>query len=551
MFKKSFLILAILALLLSLTAMAAHLVILEVNDTHGHAWAYNEWHDPNIGGFAAIASVVNQVRAEAKANGWDFLFLHAGDVNTGMPESDLLYAKPDIEALNAMGLDAMAIGNHEFDHPWSILMRQMTWANFPFLSANVVYKGTDETLGLPYIIKKFPDLKVAILGLTTKTTEYIGNPANIGLYDFLSPITVAKKYVPLLHTMMGKDGIVLALTHLGIFGPNLVAGSKVYGNDAQMMKSILAYNKPNDPYGGSVSLAKSVNGIAAILDGHSHTVVEYPLDVNNTLIVQAGSYSKYVARLDLTIKDGKVVSYTYKLIPINLKKYHKDKNGKVTYTYIGQKITPDKSIQDLLAAYKAIGEKKLNAPIGYSKVNFSNNGELTRKQDSLIGHLITDAVAWKFKSMGVQAVLQNGGGIRASIAPGTITYRDVLKVLPFGNTVVIIKLKGSDLIKAIEWGAMPHPNDTGARLNPWGLTYVVTPKGVKDIRIDGQPIVPNKIYTIATNDYMANGGDHYSMLKNGEQYNTNYVLADVVKAYIEHISPINSYPFKPRWTIEK
>ncbi len=550
MLKRSFLIFTVIVLAFSIMAMAAHLVILEVNDTHGHAWAYNEWHNPNIGGFAAIATIVEQARKEAAENGWDFLFLHAGDINTGVPESDLLYARPDILALNAMHLDAMAIGNHEFDHPWSILMRQMTWANFPFLSANIVYKGTNETVGKPYIIKRFPDLSVAILGLTTKTTEYIGNPKNVGGYDFLSPVSVAKKYVPMLHTIMGKNGIVLALTHLGIFGPGLTAGSKV-SNTALMMRKLLTYNKPNDPYGGSVTLAESVKGITAILDGHSHTIVEEPLNVKGTLIIQAGSFSKYVARLDLIVKNGKVTDYTYKLIPVNLKVYHKDKNGKVTYTYVGKEIKPNEKIKELLAGYKQIGEAKSNEPVGFSKVNFANDKGQTRIKDTLIGHLITDAVAWKLKNLGVQAVLMNGGGIRASIAPGTITYRDILKVLPFGNTVVTIKLKGSDLLKAIEWGAVSHPNDTGARLNPWGLTYKVTPKGVENILLNGKPIDPNKIYTVATNDYMASGGDHYSMLKNGDQYNTNYVLADVVKEYIQHISPIKSYPFTPRWTETK
>ncbi len=550
MLKKTFLIFTVILLALSLMAMAAHLVVLEINDTHGHAWAYNEWHNPDIGGFAAIATIVKQARAEAAANGWDFLFLHAGDVNTGVPESDLLNARPDIVALDAMGLDAMAMGNHEFDHPWSILMKQMTWANFPFLSANIVYKGTDETVGKPYVIKQFPDLSVAVLGLTTKTTEYIGNPKNLKGYDFLSPVSVAKKYVPMLHTMMGKNGIVLALTHLGIFGKGLTAGSKI-SDDALTMRNLLTYNKPNDPYGGSVTLAESVKGITAILDGHSHTIVKEPLNVKGTLIIQAGSFSKYVARLDLITKEGKVVDYSYKLIPINLKVYHKDKNGKVTYTYIGKEIKPDQQIENLLAGYKQIGAAKLNEPIGFSKVNFANDKEQTRTKDTLIGHLITDAIAWKFKGMGVQAVLMNGGGIRTSIAPGTVTYRDVLQVLPFGNTVVTIKIKGSDLLKAIEWGAVAHPNDTGARLNQWGLTYKVTPKGVKDILINGKPIEPNKVYTIATNDYMASGGDNYFMLKNTDQYNTNYVLADVVKEYIQHISPIESYPFTPRWTEEK
>ncbi len=546
MLKKTFLIFTVILLALSLMAMAAHLVVLEINDTHGHAWAYNEWHNPDIGGFAAIATIVKQARAEAAANGWDLLFLHAGDVNTGIPESDLLNARPDIVALNAMGLDAMAIGNHEFDNPWSTLMRQMTWANFPVLSANVVYKGTSETLGKPYIIKEFPDLKVAILGLTTKTTEYTGNPAYVNGYDFLSPIDTAKKYVPMLHTMMGKNGIVLALTHLGIFGvPKKVSAT------AEVMRELFKANKPNDPYGGSASLAESVSGIAAILDGHSHTIVEEPLNVKGTLLVEAGSFSKYVARLDLTVKDGKVTDYSYKLIPINLKVYHKDKNGKVTYTYVGKEIKPDPQIQSLLAGYKEVGSEKLDEPIGVSKVNFADKDEATRREDTLLGHLITDAVAWKFKGMGVQAVLMNGGGIRAPLAPGKITYRDVLKILPFGNTVVVLKIKGSEFLKAIEWGAISHPEDTGARLNPWGLTYKVTPKGVKDILINGKPIEPNKVYTVATNDYMASGGDHYSMLKNTDQYNTGYVLADVVKEYIQHISPIESYPFTPRWTEEK
>jgi len=519
--KRSFVIFTILLLIVSVMAMSAHLVILEINDTHGHAWPYG-----NYGGFAAMATIVNQIRTEAQSNGWDFLFLDAGDVNTGVPESDMLYARPDILALDMMGLNAMAIGNHEFDHPWSVLSRQMAWADFPFLSANIVYKGTDKTLGDPYVIENFPDLKVAILGLTTKTTEYIGNPEYVKGYDFLSPDTVAQQYVPKLHEMVGPDGIVIALTHLGIFGysEQSVAGSP------SVVAEIEKLDPPDSPYGGSVSLAQSVSGLAAILDGHSHTTVTSPLNVNGTLIIQAGSYSKYIARLDLIVENGKVTDYTYKLITVS-----KD-------------IKPDESVADLLTAYQLVGSKKLNEPIGFSKVDFANANDSTRKADTLIGHLITDAVAWKFQSMGVQAVFMNGGGIRAPIPAGTITYKTVLTVLPFGNTVVILKIKGSDLLKAIQWGAVAHPEDTGARLNEWGLTYTVTPDGVKDILLQGKPINPDEIYTIATNDYMANGGDNYSMLKNAQPYNTGYVLADVVKEYIQSISPIESYPFTPRWT---
>ncbi len=545
--KKVLLILTAMILVFSVVSLAAHLVILEINDSHGHAWVYSPYGNPDIGGFAAIATVVNQARQEAEANGWDFLFLHAGDVNTGIPESDLLNAKPDITALNMMGLDAMTIGNHEFDKPWSVLMQQMSWANFPFLCANIVYKGTNETVGSPYVIKSFPDLKVAILGLTTMTTEFTGNPENTKYYKFLSPVTVAKQYVPILHTMVGKDGVVLALTHLGINGVG-GDGAEVW-NTPQTIAELLKVNKPNDPLGGSVTLAESVPGIAAIMDGHSHTVVESPLDIDGELIIQAGSFTQYVARLDLDIENGTVTSYTYKLIPINLKVATKDASGNTVYNYVGKEIKPDPAVADMLAGYKKMGSAELDLALGTSKVNFDNTNEITRQKDTPLGHLVTDAIAWKF---GTQIVMTNGGGYRAGIGPGTITYRDILTVLPFGNVVVTMKLKGSELLKAIQWGAVYHPEDTGARLNPYGLSYTVNGTEVSNILVGGKPLDPNAYYTVATNDYMAAGGDNYTMLKNGEDIvNTGYVLADVVKEYVQHISPINDFPFTPRWTETK
>lgn len=545
--KKVFLIFTALILLFPTASRAAHLVILEINDTHGHAWAYNQYHDPDIGGFAAIATVVNRVRKEAKEKGWDFLFLHAGDLNTGVPESDLLDAKPDIAALNMMGLDAMTIGNHEFDKSQAVLRQQMDLAHFPFLCANVVYKGTDRTLGSPYTIKDFPDLKVAILGLTTMTTRFVGNPENIKYYSFLSPIDVAKHYVPLLHKLVGKDGVVLALTHLGIFG---VGDGAVVENNPKTIQALKYIDRPDDPMGGSVSLAQSVPGIAAIMDGHSHTVVKSPLDINHERIIQAGCYTRYVARLDLDIEKGQVTQYDYKLIPINLKVAEKGANGKTVYQYVDKKIAPDPAVAAMLARYEKAGGKKLYEPIGTSKVNFENTGQTTRQKDTPIAHLITDAVAWKFSD--VQVVLLNGGSIRAGLAPGTITYRDILSILPFGDTIVTMNLRGYNLLKAIEWGALHHPEAPGARLNPYGLTYTVKGKEVKDIRVHGKPLNPYAFYSVATIDYLAAGGDNYTVLRKGKNpYNTGYVLADVVRQYVQHIRPINDFAFTPRWTEAK
>ena len=245
-----------------------------------------------------------------------------------------------------------------------------------------------------------------------------------------------------------------------------------------------------------------------------------------------------------------MTKYSYKLIPINLKVAEKGADGKTAYKYVDREIVPDPAVAAMLARYKKAGSEKLYEPIGTSRVNFDNTDRMTRRQDTPIGHLITDAVAWKFPD--VQVVLLNGGGIRAGLAAGTITYRDILSILPFGDTIVTMNLKGYDLLKAIEWGAVTHPEAPGVRLNPYGLTYTVNGTEVKDIRVHGKPLNPYAYYAVATIDYLAAGGDNYTMLRNGENnYHTGYVLADVVKKYVQHLSPINDFPFTPRWTLSK
>jgi len=516
-FNLLFLIFVIFSTLILATTV--ELTILDLNDTHGHAWSFNEWHNPSIGGFAAIATLVDEIRKEVTEKGGHVLFLHAGDLNTGVPESDLLGAEPDIVALNMMGLDAMVIGNHEFDNPIEVLLEQMAKADFQFISANIVFSDNGMPVFQPYVIKDLGGFKVAILGLTTKTTEIIGNPKYIQGFDFLDPIAVAKFYVPILRE---KADFVIALTHLGIDQ-----------ND-----------KANDPYGGSVSLAKSVDGIDVIVDGHSHTLLKKPLVVNNTLIIQAGDWGKYLGRLDLMIEDGKIRYAEFNPLPINLKKYlGKDESGKAKYKFVWREIPEKPEIKEVLDKYKEKGLEKLNEPIGETKVFFNN--EYVRAKDNILAHLITDAVKWK---TGVDVVLQNGGGIRAAIKPGVITYRDILTVLPFGNTVVILNMTGEQLLKVLDYAAK-IPDGKGAKLQVAGLSWIEKEDGVvTDVKVNGEPIDPKKVYKVATNDYMANGGDGYTMLKEiSDKYDTGYVLADVVKEYIQYLGTIESYDGEVRW----
>ncbi len=149
-------------------ADAARLTILHVNDTHGHAWPFNAAGAPDVGGFAPMATLVKAIRAEVEAAGGHVLFLHAGDINTGVPESDIQSAIPDIVALNMLGLDAVTLGNHEFDNARDTLYRQRRFARFPFLASNIV-SGDELPFDAP-LIREFGDVTVAVYGLTTEST---------------------------------------------------------------------------------------------------------------------------------------------------------------------------------------------------------------------------------------------------------------------------------------------------------------------------------------------------------------------------------------------
>ena len=188
-----------------------------------------------------------------------------------------------------------------------MLTQQREWAGFPFLAANVVKKETGVPLVDPYIMKEFDGLHIAIFGLTTEELYIMGDPQDIGDLDFRSVIETAKALVPELRE---KADLVIALTHIGFHG---IAGGGVAGG---------GYRIPGD-----LHLAKEVPGIDVIVGAHSHTEVTEPEVIGDTLILQAGEYGLYVGRLDLTIDSeaDKITEYTYKLIPVNLKKrikYH-------------------------------------------------------------------------------------------------------------------------------------------------------------------------------------------------------------------------------------
>ncbi len=494
--------LVFLLLVFIVLSFAAKLTILHINDTHGRAWPFSETNNPNIGGFAVIATIVEEVRKEVESQGGYVLFLHAGDFNTGVPESDQLDAAPDIVAFNMMRLDAMVFGNHEFDKPKTVLARQMKLASFPFLCANF-----NDPEGIvkpkPYIVKEFPNLKVAIFGLITEETAIL-EPIHLAGATFSNAIEVSKSLVPELRK---QADIVIALTHLGI-----------------------------EPEGAgkttSRQLARSVSGIDVIIDGHSHTRMEKAEYVNGTILAQAWEWGKVVGRLDLEIENGKIVSWNWTAIPVNLKIHKgKDAQGKDIYEFVDKEYQQHFYVKTVLDYFKAIGSEKLDTVVAETKILLDGERANVRSKSTNLANLIADAMVWK---AGADVAITNGGGIRASIKPGKITIRDILTVLPFGNRLYVVEMTGEQLLKVLEYAATIQPGQ-GAWPQVSGLFFKSVGGKVVQATVKGQPIEPTKIYKVVTNDYMAGGGDGYTMFKNLKGYDTGFAMDYAVIEYIQQV----------------
>ncbi|GAB7193732.1 hypothetical protein OS31_10420 [Dickeya oryzae] len=165
------------------------ITILHTNDHHGHFW-HNDYGEY---GLAAQKTLVDQIRQDVTAKGGSVLLLSGGDINTGVPESDLQDAEPDFRGMNLVGYDAMAVGNHEFDNPLTVLRQQEKWAHFPLLSANIYQKSTSKRLFKPYALFDRQGVKIAVIGLTTDDTAKIGNPEYFHDIEFRKPVDEAKK----------------------------------------------------------------------------------------------------------------------------------------------------------------------------------------------------------------------------------------------------------------------------------------------------------------------------------------------------------------------
>ena len=377
--------------------------------------------------------------------------------------------------------------------------------------ANIVKKNTGETLFEPYIIKDLDGLRVAIIGLITEETPILVVPDNVKDLEFKSTRETAKALVPKLRK---EADLVIALTHLGFYEES---GGK--------------YKAP-----GVFRLAREVPGIDAIIDGHSHTAVNELKRINKTVLVQAGEWSKYVGRLDLTIDtDLKTVTNSqFKLIPVNMKRRVMYKKQRY-YAFVDEGYIEDKSILKVMEPYLEKAEKALSQPVGKALVKLDGDRKLVRSQETNLANLVTDGMRSKTVA---DIAFQNAGGIRADIAPGIVTYRDILKVQPFGNTLVIMYMTGKQIVDVLNYAATIKPGN-GAFLQVSGLKWTNNKGKAENVMIGNAPVDLDKTYKTVTNSFMAAGGDGYSMMKGTQQVDTGFVDADSLREYISKSGEVN------------
>ncbi|HCL5073848.1 TPA: bifunctional UDP-sugar hydrolase/5'-nucleotidase [Salmonella enterica] len=511
------------------------MTILHTNDHHGHFWRseYGEY------GLAAQKTLVDSIRKEVAQEGGSVLLLSGGDINTGVPESDLQDAEPDFRGMNLIGYDAMAVGNHEFDNPLTVLRQQEKWAKFPFLSANIYQKSTGERLFKPWAIFTRQDIKIAVIGLTTDDTAKIGNPEYFTDIEFRKPAEEAKVVIQELN-MNEKPDVIIATTHMGHYD-NGDHGSNAPG-DVEMARSLPA------------------GSLAMIVGGHSQDPVcmasenkkqmNYvpgtpcaPDKQNGIWIVQAHEWGKYVGRADFEFRNGEMKMVNYQLIPVNLKKKVTWDNGKSERVLYTPEIAENPQMLSLLTPFQNKGKAQLEVKIGSVNGLLEGDRSKVRFVQTNMGRVI---LAAQIARTGADFGVMSGGGIRDSIEAGDITYKSVLKVQPFGNIVVYADMSGKEVVDYLTAVAQMKP-DSGAYPQFANVSFVAKEGKLTDLKIKGEPVDPAKTYRMATLSFNATGGDGYPRIDNKPGYvNTGFIDAEVLKEFIQQNSPLDAAAFAPK-----
>lgn len=482
---------------------AAHrLTILHMNDFHSHHEAANvraltcDAGEGCFGGSARLATAIAVQRRAAEADGRAVLLLDAGDQFQGSLFYTAHHGMAELAVMHALGTDAMAVGNHEFDNGPATLARFAAAAHFPVLSANIDASADPHLAGKlrPYAVLDRDGLRIAVVGYTTEDTRTSSSPGPT--IRFL-PAEAALAAAAAQARGEGAQ-LVIGLSHLGVLRDRALA----------------------------------VPGVSVVVGGHSHTLLSntepgalgpHPVVLpSGTLVVQAGAYGRYLGRLDLDIAaDGRVVAWAGDC------------------RHVGLNLPEDPAVAAIVAHYAAPLDALRRQVVAVLPAELDVAG--CRVGECAFGNLVAEAML--AASGGADAAIMNAGGLRTGLRTGPVTYADVLGALPFGNLLASLRLSGADLRAAIEHGLGQlgrggFPQVAGLRLT-WSPA---APLGARLsellIRQAGawSPVDPARTYSVVTNSFLRSGGDGYTVLRDEAQhaYDGGPSVADLVIDALGH-----------------
>lgn len=532
---------AVMALGISVPAMAADakpmegkLVVVHTNDMHG----YYETTETSIG-IAGVAGLKNYYEAQ----GADVLLLDAGDFSQGSTLVSYYKGKNAAEYMAAAGYDAVSMGNHEFDYSFDALldnMKVLTDAGVKVIDANVINKETGKSYFDANAVFEFDGIKVGVFGLDTSETLTKASPSNVKAVNFLDKEEMFKEAQAQVDELKSAGcDYIIALTHLGVDEESV--GRR------------------------STDLAAAVKGIDLIVDGHSHTVIDGGEKVGDTVIVSTGSY---LANVGTVVIDKEAKTEEAKLIS--------------AADYAAGTAQYDETVKALVAEDVAEVAEAYSKVFAKTEVHLEGTKQIVRSQETNLGDFTADAylyTAQKYADehelgVNVDCAISNGGGIRVSVEPGDISMDTLVTIFPFGNNVCLVTITGEQLLEVLEASTFCTPETIGGFPQVAGIeykldvsvpyengeqypdsTYYAPAKPGSRVTIksvNGKAFDPKAEYTVAVNNFQAEGGDtYYQLTKNSYFCDTEILDCDALIEYVNSLGGVIGEQYKePQGRIE-
>ncbi|GJL58058.1 MAG: 5'-nucleotidase [Nitrospirales bacterium] len=439
------------------------------SEHHGVALPLGQAGETNIGGLARRATIVEEVRRE----GMPVLLVDSGDILIGTALSSWFRGEPDIRAMNLIRYDAMVAGNHDFDYGIDHLRTLGELADFPILCTNLQSEGSRLPCRRSFVTR-LGNVVVGVLGIVGKS-NFPGtfNRDVAKELSLVDPIGSLQAEALRLRTM-GEVDLIIALTH----------------QDSEEDLSIL----------------ETVEGVDVLIGGHTEgfdglyapglTAPVETVTRPRSVYVKTHRQGRTIGRLDLTIADGSVVQAHSYNIPVTA----------------GVPVEP--KVQQLLSDYRQRFARHATQVLGEALVRLQGDRPIIRTQEANLGNLLADRMR---STLGTDIALINAGQIRRSLDPGPVTLGDVLSVLPFDSALVTLNVTGAMLRQVLEHSVSQWPNHSGRFFQISGLHITYQGKApvgsrVRNVMVSGVPLEISKTYTVATDAFVADGGDGYDML---------------------------------------